>query len=83
MHADNNDADHFCTKGQFIVKRRQNGFNGAQTKEEGKYQESIQSSSTLDPETVWESDRKTRKHHIQDSQEVSHFPTGDHKATRN
>ena len=39
----------FCTKGQFIVKRGQKGFNGAQSKEEGKYQESIQSSSTPDP----------------------------------
>ena len=37
----------------------------------------------LTQDTVWESDRKTRKHHIQDSQEVSPFPTGDHKATRN
>ena len=30
-----------------------------------------------------ESDKKTRKHHIQDSQEVSPFPAGDHKAARN
>ena len=28
---------------------------------------------------IWESDKNTRKHHLQESQEVSHFPTGDHK----
>ena len=32
---------------------------------------------------VWECDKNTRKHHIQGSQEVSLFRTGDHKATRN
>ena len=32
---------------------------------------------------MWESDKKTRKHHIQDSQEVSPFPADDHKAARN
>ena len=30
-----------------------------------------------------ESDINTRKHYIQESQEVSHFLTGDHNATRN
>ena len=33
--------------------------------------------------TTWESDKNTRKHHIQESQEVSHFPAGDHKAAMN
>ena len=32
---------------------------------------------------MWESDKNTRKHHIQESQEVSPFLVGDHKATRN
>ena len=32
---------------------------------------------------MWEGDKHTRKHHIQESQEVSPFPTGDHKAARN
>ena len=36
---------------------------------------------TLD--TIWESDKNTRKHHIQEGQEVSPFPTGDHKGARN
>ena len=32
---------------------------------------------------IWEgSDKNTRKYHIQESQEVSPFPTGDHKAAR-
>ena len=34
-------------------------------------------------DTTWESDKNTRKHHIQESQEVSPFPAGDHKATMN
>ena len=32
---------------------------------------------------TWDSDKNTRKHHIQDSQEVSPFPAGDHKAAMN
>ena len=31
-------------------------------------------------DTVWESDKYTRKHHIPESQEVSPFPAGVHKA---
>ena len=56
-----------------------------QSKEEGKGKESIQLSNTHDPGhgMVWESDKTTRKHHIQGSKEVSPFPTGDHKAARN
>ena len=56
-----------------------------QCKEEGKGKESIQLSNTYDPghSMVWEGDKKTRKHHIQGSQEVSPFPTGDHMAVRN
>ena len=34
----------------------------------------------LTQDTVRESDKNTRKHHIQESQEVSPFPAGDHKA---
>ena len=34
-------------------------------------------------DTVWESDKNIVKHHTQESQEVSPFPAGDHKATRN
>ena len=30
--------------------------------------------------TTWEIDKNTIKHHIQESQEVSPFPAGDHKA---
>ena len=33
--------------------------------------------------TIWESDKNTSKHNIQESQEVSPFPLGDHKAARN
>ena len=37
----------------------------------------------LTKDIVWESDRITRKHHIQESQEVSPFTTGDNKTARN
>ena len=36
----------------------------------------------LTRDTNWESDKNTRKHHTQESQEVSLFPSGDHKAAR-
>ena len=49
------------------------------SKEEGKDQESIQS-STEHHVGKWQN---TRKHHIQESQEVSPFPAGDHKAAMN
>ena len=34
----------------------------------------------LTQDTTWESDKNARKHHILESQEVSPFPAGDHKA---
>ena len=34
-------------------------------------------------DTTWESNKYTIKHHKQESQEVSPFPAGDHKATMN
>ena len=34
-------------------------------------------------DTTWEGDINTRKHHIQESQEVSPSPAGDHKAAMN
>ena len=37
----------------------------------------------LTKDTIWESGKNTRKHHTQESQEVSPFPAGDHKAARN
>ena len=37
----------------------------------------------LTQDTTWESDKNTRKHLIQESQEVSPFPAGDHKAATN
>ena len=43
----------------------------------------IQSSITPDQDTTWESNEITINHHTQDSQGVSPFPAGDHKATAN
>ena len=37
----------------------------------------------LTQDTLWESDKITREHQTQESQEVSPFPAGDHKAARN
>ena len=37
----------------------------------------------LSQDTTWDSDKNTSKHHIQESQELSHFPAGDHKAAMN
>ena len=37
----------------------------------------------LTQETSDESDKNTRKHHIQESQEASPFPAGDHNAAMN
>ena len=37
----------------------------------------------LTQDTIWESDKNLRKRHLQESQEVSLFPAGDHKAVMN
>ena len=44
-------------------------------KEEGNDQESLQSSTTSDPEYNVGKYQNTKQHHIQDSQEVSPFPS--------
>ena len=54
-------------------------------KEEGKAQESIQSRTApndLTRDTIWESDKYTREHYTQETQEVNCFQAGDHKAAR-
>ena len=59
-------------------------FSNHHSKEEGKDEESIQSSNThMNQDNTWESDKNTRKHHIQESEEVSPFPAGGHKAALN
>ena len=37
----------------------------------------------LTQDTIWERDKNTRQHHTQESQEVSPFPAGIHKAAWN
>ena len=74
---------HIMRKPIFQIR---NKIRFLQRKEEGKDQESIQSRTTPDPGTIWESDKNTRKHHIQHVQESQHgssFPAGDHKAAMN
>ena len=34
-------------------------------------------------DTIWESDKNTRKHHTQENRGISPFQAGDHKAARN
>ena len=41
------------------------------------------SSTSTDPGTTWKNDKNTITHHIQESQEVSPFPAGDHNAAIN
>ena len=47
--------------------------------------ESIHSSTTPDPDNIWESDKKHKKktYNAQESQDVNPFPAGDLKAARN
>ena len=53
------------------------------SKQEGKDTKSIQLITTPDPgHRTWKW-QNTIKHHIQESQEVSHFPEGDHKSAMN
>ena len=33
-------------------------------------------------DAILKNEKYTRKHHLQENQEVSHFPAGDHKAAR-
>ena len=54
-----------------------------QSKYKNKDQESIQSSTTPDLEHHMGKWQNTRKYRIQESQEVSPFPAGDHKAAMN
>ena len=37
----------------------------------------------LTQDHTWKNDKNTQKHHVQESQEVSLFPAGDHKAAMN
>ena len=36
----------------------------------------------LTQDTIWESDKNTRKNHTQEGQEVSLFPAGDHQGCK-
>ena len=54
-----------------------------ESKEVGKYQELIQSSTTPDLGHHMVKWQNIRKHHIQESQEVNPFTAGDHKAATN
>ena len=43
----------------------------------------IRNRYNLTQDIIWETDKNTRKLHIQESKEVSPVPTGDHKAAKN
>ena len=57
----------YMQKNRHIPKWQWRTVNGAlQSKKGTKDQESIQSSTTPDPDTTWESDKNTIKHHKQE-----------------
>ena len=56
--------------------------NGCKSKDEGKDQESIQSSTTSYPRHHMGKSQKQKKHQTQASQEASHFSAGDQRAAR-
>ena len=66
-----------------ISQTQANPVQSVQSIEEGKDQESIQSSTTHGSGHLMRKWQKQKKHHIQESQEVSPFPASDHKAARN
>ena len=50
-----------------------------QSKKDGKDQDRYNQVPHLTQNTTWESDKNTNKHH-KESQEISTFPAGEHKA---
>ena len=66
-----------------VLDVRVNAICKSESKEEYKDQELIQSSTTPDLRNHMGMWQNTRSHHTQESQEVSHFTAGDHKAARN
>ena len=56
---------------------------GQNTRKKANFRNQYNQVLHLTQETIWECDKNTRKHHIQESQEVCPFPAGDHKALRN
>ena len=61
----------------FCVLQQKNlgqSFGTSKSKDEGKNQKKIQSSTTLDPGERMGSYNNTRKHHTQEIQKVSPFP---------
>ena len=74
----------FCYERDVMLSLSDNNQNDVieafLSREESKDQESIQSSATPDLGYLMGSDKYTIKHHIQESQEISPDPAGDHKA---
>ena len=65
------------------MKKNQTLFLHLEVKKKAKIRNRYNQVQHLTRDTIWESDKNTRKHHTQESQEVSPFPAGDHKAARN
>ena len=64
------------------TQNRQN-ISDNQSKENAKIRNLNTLVSHLTQNTIWESDKNTRKNHIKEIQEATPFPAGDHKAARN
>ena len=66
------------------MQRKQHQCQSFESKEEEKIKNWYNQVPHLTRDTAWlESDKNTRKHHTQESQEVSPFQASDHKAARN
>ena len=61
-------------------------FTGTKVKKKAKIRHQYNQVPHLTRSTIWESDKTTRKHYTQESQEISPLSpltAGDHKAARN
>ena len=53
--------------------------SGCKVKRKAKIRKQYNQVPRLTQDTLWESDKNTRKHNTQESQEISPFPAGDRK----
>ena len=58
-------------------------LNKAKVRKKAKFRNRYNQVPHLTWDTIWKSDKNTRKHHTQESQEVNPFLVGDHEAARN
>ena len=62
---------------------KSSAVNATKVKKKTKIRNRYNQVPHLNGRNIWVSEKNTRKHHTQESQEVSPFPAGDHMAARN